>query len=321
MNRNPVAPHQGPAASGLAGSADNSLRWSNSFIINTRCPRCDFDFPISKGLLDKSVNCPSCKIPFFAADNYGWLKDPKGGFWSHMMSGKLFPCAMAGFFILLIALYIAVPKISDRLAESSLEQTLAETYFAPDYEISIKKITKNLDASLRVPKADKICFRYAVVNIVHQPSGMEFPRAMCHANGNWTPDFYQTVADKVAYERLDNPLADPVFDLEEMTGLVLSFQDDNGLDAFKAEMASLEVRMLETKAGPAIYNMSKLGHDEPSYNWLLQQGSFSIRTTPHYSVDNFIQQQGQGAIYKAHAVMYPDQVDELAARGLFSGSL
>lgn len=329
----------GPAASaaaagGMGGNADKFQKWSDGLIINTRCPRCNFSFPINKGLLDKSVNCPGCKKPFFAADNYGWVDDPKGGVWSRLMSDKRFLYALPIFFVLLIILNITVPRINDRLAASSLKSTLEKTYLPPDYEISIRKITKKPGSSLRIPDGSKTCSRYALTNIAHQSSGMEFARAMCHSSGNWTPDFYQTVADKVAYDRLDNPFASPMFDPGEMISGAVNLEAANRRDTFKseAEMAIHEARMLEADLGPAIYNLSRLGHDGASSarrqsdyeddssedGWWNDEDSFSIKPVSYYSVERLIQRQGKGVIYKAHAVMYPDQVDELMARGLIT---
>lgn len=335
----PTGTGEEAAASGKEAGSNGKLQvWGEGLIINTRCPRCELIFPISKGLLDKSVNCPGCKRPFFAADNYGWLEDPNGGFWDRLMSDKRFWYALPAFIVTLLALNIFVPKIYDAYVLRSLKSALKETYEEPAYTVSITDSSKKRQSAHKTPDWKEPCSRVAFVHIVHHNSGMEFPRIMCRSAQGWTPDFTQAVADRVAYERLDNPYATETFDPGEMIAGAVNLNAANLRDSFvksPEEQAAHEEKMIRLVCGPAISAMSKLGHDDEAqameipifsqlsaddddeWDWDLEPDEYE---TFYYrgGVNSYIDKHGEEVIYKAHAVMYPQHTDELLARGLIS---
>lgn len=310
--------------------------WGKSLVINTRCPRCGFNFPVARTYIDKSVGCPECKKPFFVAENYGWLEDPNGTAFSRLISHPRFFYILGGFFVLLIVLNISIPILLNTWAEYSLKNAMMDVYSPDEYDIALTAIQKKDIFRHKTPDGTKLCSRSAVVTVNHLNSGMAFPRIMCQSGGDWTPDFAQTIADRVAYEGLDNPFAQKPFDIGDMISGVANMGAVNWKDTFAKspeEILAYEAKMIAERSGPAISAMTKLGHDEAGdkswedvyYNGYEKDGYLGTSTSTIDDYDElpiffgfFDQEPDLDLVYKAHAVMYPDQVDELLNRGLIS---
>lgn len=297
-------------------SGPSHPQWLAAAMLEVGCPHCRGTIPLSRTFIGSYLACPRCGQRFVVGPD-GTAQPPEPPLHRRLLKDPRFIRLVAGVAAAVILIAVISLVVNSR-RESRLLRALAAVYPAPNYVLTPIKAPKKDRTVHKTADNSKQC-RAAWVQVAHTPTGMAFNRVMCESEGRWQPTFRQTVADRVAADYIglldDGPSGG--FDVGELPWTVFDPNARNHNELYNtAEIP--EERRLARQFGPALDALTSGreapadppdddGGDEDSEDYEDWGYDYESSMADYYE-----------RYYLAHAVMYPDQAEELFRDGKIS---
>lgn len=307
-----AAPDPAPAAAEkpvTGGSPARYQKWLADQMLDISCPHCRFRYPISRAYIGQYMACPRCRDKFIISPHGHAMvsKTPFDRFKEDKGAVRAVAVA-AGLLLLVFIIYLFASSARD----SQLIGSLEATYSAPNYRIKAIDVPRRTDDLVeKVSDGSRECPSVARVQISHEPTGMEFNRMLCQADGVWGPTYLQHLMDEAALRYL-----------EQMESGFSNFSDG-------PDVGDLATRMLSNSAndtyGKVSNRFSEVFNEEeklktaivPAFSMLTKGNDWNdFNLYNDDDGDDFGFSGYTARYYLAHAVMYPDQAEELYREGL-----
>ena len=294
-------------------------------MLEVRCLHCGLVIPLSRSFIGSYLGCPGCRERFIVgADGTALPPDPP--FYHRLLEDKRFIKGALGV-LAVVAIWGTCVLVSGYLSKSKLMRTMTFIYPAPNYEVTRIKAPKKDRTVHKIADGSRVCPSVAYVQVSHKPTGMEFNRVLCEFDGQWTPTFRQRIADQVAADYIDAQGGSRRdFDPGSLPWTVYDPNAKNIGGLYKT-MEVPEEQMVAREFGSALNAMTRTGDepkDDPPVNDVspvyetdgdYEDGDFDFDFNYDYEAEIAAHKE---RLYMAHAVMYPDQADELFQSGKIS---
>lgn len=300
-----------PTGQGAKTATDRHLKWLADNMIEIVCPHCRLAYPISKSFTGQYMACPRCRQKFIISPQGHAMtnQSPYERFLEDKAAVRaVVAAAMALILVLLISLFVSSSR------KSYLIGTLRAVYTIPNYEINLTSAPK-VHFVHKVNDGSRKCPAVAYVHVAHPKTGMEFDRMLCRVDGVWSPTYYQRLLDEAALRALENlesgrrEYSSVAFD--EMVSRMFGQEASSYAEMYnRIPVAVNEEVMLKNASIPA-YDQLTHGNDwsdffNSAYSYDEEEGDDEDFEYPDY----------RERYYLAHAVVYPEQANELLRKRL-----
>lgn len=311
----PVAPQtaaaDSPADQGAKAATDRHLKWLADNMIEIVCPHCRLAYPISKSFMGQYMACPRCRQKFIISAQGHAMANQNP--YERFLEDKAAVRAVAAAAMVLVVL-VLMSVILSSSRKSYLIGTMRAIYTIPNYEVSLIRTPKGHFVH-KVNDGSRKCPAVAYVHVAHPKTGMEFDRMLCRVDGVWSPTYYQRLLDEAALRSLENmesgrrEYSSVAFD--EMVSRMFGQEASSYAEMYNRipEAVNEEV-MLKNASIPAFDQLTH-GND-----WSDFFNSAYSDSEEEEDDENFEYPDYHERYYLAHAVVYPDQANELLRKRL-----
>lgn len=299
-----------PAGQGAKAATDRHLKWLADNMIEIVCPHCRLVYPISKSFTGQYMACPRCRQKFIISPQ-GHAMTNQTPFERFLEDKAAVKAVVAAAMVLALIVMISVFFSSSR--KSYLIGTLRAIYTVPNYEISLISAPK-VHFVHKVNDGSRECPAVAYVHVAHPKTGMEFDRMLCRVDGVWSPTYYQRLLDEAALRALES--------MESGRWEYSNYSSDS-FDEMVSRMFGQEASSYAEMYNriPAAINEEPMLKNAsiPAYDQLTHGNDWSDFFNSAYydnEEEDFEYPDYRERYYLAHAVVYPDQANDLLRKGL-----